>query len=121
MISFKTTRLEREWESVDPRLKFLLYALTGYIGDFRVTCLVRTQEENANVGGHPRSKHLTGEAADVNPAREEGDPVGWRYRAKCFLDKHTSGVDSIIHGLPGHLHIEIDPDFPDIGGQLIKA
>lgn len=122
LIQFNSERLLNEWyEKTDERLLILLRNLAMKFGGIRLTCLVRTKEENdllTKVGAVKNSRHLlnntTGkcEAADINPRRNYKDnEEGWRSRIKFYLDTHTTGIQTIIqtHGTAPHIHIEIDP------------
>lgn len=122
LIEFNSKRLLTEWCSgdVDERLLIILRALSLKIGGIRVTCMVRTEAENAKLvrfGAAPNSKHLldktTGlcRAADINPRwGYKGNPDEWRYGVKHYLDSHFTGIQTIIqrHGTAPHCHIEID-------------
>ena len=88
----------------------------------RLTQLIRSEEENKAVKGVWNSKHLTGEAADINPHTyyPKANWDQWRLKAKLFLDKHLNGVDCVVHGTGTnrHLHIEIDVKLPELDVRL---
>ena len=129
LIEFNSARLLDEYcQQLDERLKNILRILALEMGGIRITCLVRTPEENYALivqGAVPHSKHLinttTGkcEAADINPRRnytQEAD--AWRNKVKHYLDFHTNGINTVIHGKHPHVHIEIDP-VPGFGVELV--
>ena len=129
-IEFKKPRIHLEWEGgdIDNRLKFIIYSLAGYMRtrDFhgvRITQIIRTEEENREVGGVANSKHLTGEGIDVNPPRNfpKASWFKWRMLAKMYINKHLEGVDAVIHGAGSneHVHVEIDVKPPEVDVRLI--
>ncbi len=71
-VLFKTKRIEMEWPNVYPPMRDRLVLLADYINrefakPLTVTCLTRSIEENAKVGGKPDSLHTANpcRAADI--------------------------------------------------------
>ena len=98
---FKNDTTRIEFDKLDPRLQFILFAVEGYLGEFMVTDLFRPGDK----GLHPHLK-----AADIVPAVKY-EVRAWLVRLKTFCDKHLQGVDVVIalHGTALHAHLEIDP------------
>ena len=97
---------------IDSRMVFMLYDLNAkfyerYGLQIVVTCLMRTQEENAAVGGKKYSAHLRGEAADIrirNFTQEQIDFILGHLRdswhpAFLYCTRHTGTAD--------HIHLNI--------------
>lgn len=124
LIRFKSQRLREEWESgiVDERLLNVLRILALKFDGLRVTCLLRTAQENAALpDASPRSLHQLDpvtrkcRAADFNPPtgspREYGSAV-WRESVRRYVEKHIRGARCITrdHGTAPHVHLEIRAD-----------
>jgi len=119
-VQFKSVRIAREWASdeVSPVLKFILRSCGVYKEGVRITCLIRTDEENDAVGGVKNSKHVINRrnpqctAVDVNPpwSLEKSKWEKWRHDLADYIMTHLRGVQVIIHGEGDnrHAHIEID-------------
>ena len=96
---------------VDRRVMLVLRLLTNMVGDFTVTCLRRSEDENAEVGGVTNSLHLVGQAADI----WFSDDVIYS-RAMGALGSNFGGVQFLYH--KNHLHIEIDSNDEDWDGKV---
>ena len=82
-LKFKTSRLETEWKVTYPPLRAQVLDLATFaeelgIADLVVTCLYRSPEENAAVGGKPTSLHQTTpiRAVDIRRRMLSEDEVG---------------------------------------------
>jgi hypothetical protein len=83
---------------LDGSLKSVIYQVASNYGPVTVNSTCRSKSRNAAVGGAPRSKHLTGDAADF---RVSGN-VGATY---AFLKSHGS-VGGLKHYGGGLFHID---------------
>ena len=121
MIEFKSERLRREWHGgkMDERLLNVLRILADKFGGLRITCLLRTVEENSALpGASVHSKHipdpLSGQcsAADFNPPQIVSDlkqQVAWREKVGVYVQDYFRGVQCITsdHGTAPHVHLEL--------------
>ena len=83
---------------LDGSLKSVIYQVASNYGPVTVSSTCRSKSRNASVGGAPRSKHLTGDAADF---RVHGN-VGATY---AFL-KSSGSVGGLKHYGGGLFHID---------------
>ena len=111
LISF-SNNTRQSWESgiLDHRLKTVLRDIAFEFGGIWLTCIDRSVEHNAAVGGVNSSRHLLNaqgkcEAADfvlMNPALNSG--------VEDYARRHFSGLFVLFHdvnsGLHFHLHIK---------------
>ena len=121
MIEFKSERLRREWHGgkADERLLNVLRILADKFGGLRITCLLRTVEENSVLpGAAAHSGHipdaLSGQcsAADFNPPESVSDleqRMAWRENVGGYVQKHFRGIRCIPrdHGTAPHVHLEL--------------
>lgn len=70
--------------------------------DFSVSSWIRTPERNTAVGGHPRSKHLSGLAVDVvlDSNQDQND---------FLLNVKALGLVYLIE--PDHIHVQVPKGF----------
>jgi zinc D-Ala-D-Ala carboxypeptidase len=75
----KELRIEDAPERVRSNMKLLvekvLDPLRTKVGAIRVNSGYRTPEHNKKVGGSPTSQHITGQACDIFPLKEDIDTV----------------------------------------------
>ncbi len=121
LIQFKTQRLRAEWESgvADERLLNILRIVALKFDGLRLTCLLRTEEENAALpDSSPHSLHQLDpetrkcRAADFNPrvgAPDEPASAAWREAVNRYVERHIRGVRCVTrdHGTAPHVHLEI--------------
>jgi len=121
MIEFKSGRLRREWHGgkLDERLLNVLRILADKFSGLRITCLLRTVEENSALpGASVHSRHIpdphSGQcsAADFNPPERLSDlkqQVAWRENVRGYVQVHFRGIRCITrdHGTAPHVHLEL--------------
>lgn len=83
---------------LDGSLKSVIYQVAANFGPVTVSSTCRSKSRNASVGGAPKSKHLTGDAADF---RVHGN-VSATY---AFL-KNSGSVGGLKHYGGGLFHID---------------
>lgn len=77
-----------------------------YNGTFMVTSAVRGPDYNKLIGGHPKSKHLTGEAIDISKRLlQPGTIPNVVHTLRKVLEK--KGFQVINENT--HIHIQYDP------------
>ena len=82
-------------------LRGVIAEVSASFGPVTVNSTCRSRAHNAGVGGAPRSRHLTGDAADFK--------VGSNVRAVlAFLGGHRV-VGGLKHYADGHFHIDTGP------------
>jgi hypothetical protein len=67
--------------------------------DCSVTSWWRTKTRNERVGGHPKSKHLTGWGVDLVP-----DDHRWEKKHDIVKDAHTLGLWAVAE--EDHVHVQ---------------
>lgn len=114
-------RITAEWEGnqIDERLRLVLAAIAFIFGGIRLTCLIRSYEENKALiskGAKDNSLHVVRfpqlcRAADFNPNYGVKNAEHWRERVATYVKTHFRGVDVVVqpHGTAPHVHLEIDP------------
>ncbi len=65
----------------------------------------RCVAHNAAVGGEPRSKHVTGEALDIQPAG------GRKLEVVTQLFWQPATVRVCVYGWKGHVHVQLDHEY----------
>ena len=81
---------------LNPRLRRIIAAVASKYGRVRVNSTCRSRRHNRRVGGAPRSRHLTGDAADIRIFGK------WR-AARSYLRRAAGGY---IHYGGGLFHID---------------
>ena len=124
---YKSIRIEEEMEKIDPGLRKILYHLDSiaqnmYFGKgIIITSMIRTKEENNNLGtdkngniikGHPESKHLIGQAADIGWWMFEDFPEEFTYLMNTVKwDPEIAYLRAYIavhEGMAKHIHIQVN-------------
>ena len=110
----KPSRLEYEFgHYIDPRLCGMIFALGQFVEyefgiDLTVTCLMRSEEENAAMGGVEFSSHIYGRGGDLRSriftAEEKNKIENWLERSYGNNDHYWKFHDS---GNGEHLHLQI--------------
>jgi uncharacterized protein YcbK (DUF882 family) len=80
--------------------------INEYNGTFMITSAIRTEEYNKLIGGHPKSKHLYGEAIDISVKLLQR---GTRLFVVQELRKQLEPIGFDIVNEGNHIHIEYDP------------
>jgi hypothetical protein len=83
---------------LDGSLKSVIYQVAANFGPVTVSSTCRSKSHNAKVGGAPKSKHLSGDAADFRVHSNAGS-------AYAFLKSHGS-VGGLKHYGGGLFHID---------------
>lgn len=86
------------FEEVDEYVQGLVLYVAAITVGARVTSYMRSPERNREVGGHPRSKHLTGGAIDVGA---ETTP-----EQRAILRRYAKEVDETR--TKNHWHYQVD-------------
>lgn len=110
-VRFKTARIDEEWDVLSWKLRASLLALSMWAEDelgkdLVITCLHRTTEENAAVGGVPNSLHTKDMAADI---RTRGWTPKEIVKAKTFWDtelRRDNCFQMVVE--KDHIHVELD-------------
>ncbi|MEQ1713312.1 MAG: D-Ala-D-Ala carboxypeptidase family metallohydrolase, partial [Hyphomicrobium sp.] len=83
---------------LDGSLKGVIYQVAANYGPVTVSSTCRSKSRNANVGGAPRSKHLSGDAADFR--------VHSNVSATYAYLKSSGSVGGLKHYGGGLFHID---------------
>lgn len=110
---FKQDRFSGQFDYIlDPKLRAILLELEAWTKNYAdyepmITSLVRTLEENKEVGGRPRSAHLDGRAADLRVwDMPELLPETIINRWRSIWE--ASMVHCLLHGDGNNSHIHIN-------------
>jgi uncharacterized protein YcbK (DUF882 family) len=107
---YKTTRIEREFDKIDMRLRGALLELdrwhkTDLKKTLTLTSLFRSLEENQRVAGDKNSGHLSGQGADIRIWDYSSDEI------KSILNRLNS-YPYLYAGLhKDHVHLSIRKTF----------
>jgi len=121
-IRFKTGRDQEDWDKLDPRMKGLLMAVaawqyTKWEKSLTITCIVRTAEENAAVGGLERSAHVMvpeqryARAADL---RNNDLTLYQQTERRVYIEDHWNHGAPMFHvidhdsGHGAHTHLNLN-------------
>jgi hypothetical protein len=112
-LSFGDANIMASWEGdrVSERLKFILRSLGVKFNGIIVTCLDRTPEHNAQVGGVSGSKHVP----ENNPSGkcEAGDfltvdPLIGAVEVIAYCQAHLENIFVEYHNVGSGLHYHLD-------------
>jgi hypothetical protein len=87
---------------LDGTLREVINQVAAIFGPVRVNSTCRSRSRNAKVGGAPRSKHLTGDAADFSVRSNKRGVL-------AYLQKNPSVGGLKLYGGDGHFHIDTGP------------
>ena len=131
ILSFNgSDRLVSEWNSslLDERVRFIIRSLALKFDGLRITCLIRTDKDQADIaakaklrgvsGPAQKSKHLLLDpdkicrAVDFNPLMTLKAQEEWRRKIKDYCDRHLRGIFCEIRddGTAPHVHLHVQPD-----------
>lgn len=110
-IKYKVPKLETEFKRLPEAVQRVVKELSLFVqeigaGDVVITCVGRTPEENASVGGAENSLHLDYRACDIRNTEykeKQNDQINSWLRQRC--PKRAYELITKNHGTGPHIHL----------------